>query len=440
MDITFEAGVASVCITPPVGVDLTGFGGRPSGCTGIHDDLYAKALVLTDGSQKVALVTSDLLSLDFDIVADLRERVAQKLDIPAGHILLSSSHTHSGPTTITLRGMGDRDEAYIAVLKRHIVGAIVMADAARQPVRVGYGKGHVQVGINRREWTEKQGTILGRNPAGPVLPEVDVLRFDSADGSPFAVFFSHAAHPVVLGRNNLLISADYPGYTMRFVERNEPVAALFAEGCCGNINADRVGGTFEVARRLGTMLGAEVVRTLEAITTTGDVHLSVATEVVHLPLIDPPPMEEAKRTFDEHQAKVKKLVQEGTDEHSLMVPKAYMAWASDMLDLARRGVKGQTQPFEIQAIALGDVAIVALPGEVFVQYALNIRERSPFPHTLVLGYSNGCIGYVPTAADYPYGGYEVDTAYQLYGTQMIGPESEEIILEGAMRVLNRVKV
>ena len=118
---------------------------------------------------------------------------------------------------------------------------------------------------------------------------------------------------------------------------------------------------------------------------------------------------------------------------------AMLAWAKDMLALTEQGVKGRNQDFEIQIFRIGDTAVVGLPGEVFVQYELQTEEASPFAHTIVLGYTNGCIGYVPTTADYPYGGYEVNSAYKLYGTQMIAPESEGIILEKTIRLLRTLK-
>ena len=431
-------GTTSVCITPPIGLELTGFGGRPSGSIGVHDDLYAKALVFDDSFTKIAWVTTDLLSLGFDIVAEIRSRVEERVGIPPAQVMFSSSHTHSGPATITLRGVGDRDPSYVATLIRQIEGAIFAADASRRPAALGYGRSDVQIGINRRERREST-TVLGRNPGRPVSPWVHVLRVDRKD-APGAALFSHAAHPVVLGGENLFVSADYPGYAMRFVERAEGVTALFANGCCGDINSDPARGTFEDARRLGTILGAEVIKTFERVEGRGDLRIRARTETVELPLIDPPPPEEAERALHEHRRALDDQVASGAPPHQTRIPRELIRWAEDMLDLSKRGVTGATQAFEIQGFAFGDeIAVVGLPGEMLVQYALNIERDSPFEHTFVVGYTNGCIGYVPPAADYPDGGYEVDYAYRLYGTQMIAPESERIILEGATRVLERLR-
>ena len=147
----FKAGVAVANITPPVGVDMTGFGGRPSGAIGIHDDLFAKVLELDDGNRKLVILTSDLLSLDFDLVSRLRELIKERLHIPPESVMLSSSHTHSGPATISLRGLGKRDENYVDVLVSKIVGATVEAESKLSEAKLGYGRGNVQVGVNRRQ-------------------------------------------------------------------------------------------------------------------------------------------------------------------------------------------------------------------------------------------------------------------------------------------------
>ncbi len=129
-----KAGVAVANITPPVGVDMTGFGGRPSGAIGIHDDIFAKVLVLDDGNQQLVIVTSDLLSLDFDLVQRIRELIEANIGIPPENVMLNSSHTHSGPATITLRGLGERDEDYVDVLVKKIAGAT--QEAYHSPLKV----------------------------------------------------------------------------------------------------------------------------------------------------------------------------------------------------------------------------------------------------------------------------------------------------------------
>jgi len=229
-----NAGVAVVNITPPVGVDMTGFG-RSSPAVGIHDELYARALVLSNEDTTLALITSDLLALDFDIIQRLREQIQEQWQIPPEQVMINSSHTHSGPATITTP-LGKLEPNYIEVLIKKMVGAVQMAYQKQEPAHMDWGRQQVQVGINRREKRDDGKMVLGVNPEGPVADYVDVLRVGSAaSGQPMGILFSHAAHPVAVG--GLQFSADYPGYAVRVIEQIEPGIAMFAQGCCGNINA-----------------------------------------------------------------------------------------------------------------------------------------------------------------------------------------------------------
>jgi len=355
-----------------------------------------------------------------------------------GSVMISCSHTHSGPATRGLRSIGRPDEAYLDVAARKIIGAVAMACRDLAPSRLGFGRGDVLVGINRRMRGSDGRTTLGRNPGGPVAPWVDVIRVDREDGSPYAVLSSHTAHPVVLAGNNLLVSADYPGYAMRFVERNEPVISMFAQGCCGNVNSDPVGGTFEDAKRLGTILGAEIVRTFESIRTVPDISIDVSSALLKLPLMELPPREELLREAERYRAALRRY--EGDPERLRRSAEAsFVEWAEDALALLDDPSRPTSVDFPVQAIRMGDGVIVGLPGEVFVEYALRISSRSPFNPTIVLGYTNGCIGYVPTEEAYGEGGYEVDTAYKFYGVQMISPESERIIISGVEDLLSDMR-
>jgi neutral ceramidase len=119
----------------------------------------------------------------------------------------------------------------------------------------------------------------------------------------------------------------------------------------------------------------------------------------------------------------------------LSVARAMVDWAEDVLDWAREGGGPRSAPFEVQVFRLGEAALIAMSGEVFMAYSDNLRARSPFPHTLALGYSNGCVGYVPTAAAYPEGGYEVATAYRYYDTLMLDPGCERRILDATEDIM-----
>ena len=440
--MALRAGVQEIDITPPVGIGMTGFGGRPSVSVGIHDPLFAKCLVLENGGVRAGIVTTDLLSLDLDLVQKIRDEAERDPGIPADNLMLSSSHTHSGPATITLRGLDGRDGAYDEELVAKIVGGLRAASATTFAACVGSFREPARVGINRREQAADGSMRLGRNPGGPLAPYVDALRVDAVGAGPRAVLFLHAAHPVTLGGSNVLISADFPGYAMRTVKRimGDQVAALFAQGCCGNINSDRVGGRFEDAASLGVQLAGKVVKAAEQIEeTTPDPVVRCARKTVPLRLEDPPSVAEAEQTLADYRARAEEAEAEGKPTNITRLLHGYVEWAELVLAAAREGPAERTVDFEVQVIAVGDTALVALSGEVFVDLALEIDKRSPFGHTFVLAYTNGCIGYIPTPDAYPEGGYEVTDAIKIYGTLMWRPEAAGRIVEAVVELLEAVK-
>jgi Neutral/alkaline non-lysosomal ceramidase, N-terminal len=437
MSSTLLAGVAETVITPPLGIDLTGFGGRPGPATGVHSDLYARALVLELGDERLAMVSLDILGLDLDLVRRTRGLIAEATGIPGERVLLNSSHTHSGPAVETLRGLGERDEPYAGLLCRLIAGTVQRAAASLGEARLAWGEAHAPIGINRRRRLADGRMAIAENPAGPYDPRVYVLRCDRADGRPLALGFAHACHPVILGAQNTLFSAEFPGEAVTTMRRCRvggvhDAVPFFLQGCCGDVNP-AIRGDGEAVRRTGTILGAAAAVAAESAQPLTVDRLDARSVTLDLRLQDPPPLAEAEATLAaerERAADMERRHAEGAaNRGQLSVARAMVTWAEEVLAWSREGNIARTAPFEIQCFRLGDAVLVAMSGEVFMAYSDNLRTRSPFPHTLVLGYSNGCVGYVPTAAAYPEGGYEVATAYRYYDTLMLHPECEGRILD-----------
>ena len=427
------AGAASVVITPPVGLDLCGFGGRPGPSEAVHDDLHAKALYLGpaegDG-QQVIIITCDLIGLDRESVREIRQAIAAQTGVPAGSIMIGCSHTHSGPATPCIASLGKVDAAYMAVLKRSIVGAAKMAYDGRQPAALGSLREPISVGINRREMRE-QGMTIGRNERGLTAPWVDVVAVDTMAGQPLARFFVHAAHAVTLSGQD--ITADWPGYAQSIVERiyGEGCVAMFGQGCCGNINSDPR-GTYEVAEAQGRAMAGAVVKAAEYATKEPEVAIACGSVDLALPCFDPPSVAEA-------QAQLEALKQTAANRPERnygldMMGAGDVAWAERILALAQAGATNLTRAYEVQAIRLGDFVLVGLPGEVFVEYALQIDEGAAYRQTATMAYANDNVGYVPTAAAYEEGGYEVTHAIRFYGDTMLRPEGERMIVAAALEL------
>ena len=431
------AGVAEVNITPPIGISLCGFGGRKGPSESIHDDLYARALVLDDGGARLGIVTADVISFAPDLVDRMRELAGDAAGIPEGHLTLNGSHTHSGPAVMAFRSMGDRDPAYEDVLCRKVAGALKMATNGLAPALLSVGRAPVRIGYNRREKRDGR-MVLGHNPGGPEAPWVDVLRIDGTDGAPLGLFYTIASHPVSL--NQLAVSADYPGVAAQFIRRNFGGAVpIFAQGCCGDINCSPKDNTFETTRRLGTTLGCAAVAAAVQAEPLEGCTLAARCRSIDLPLSHPT-VEAGERALEEQRVRFEGAKRDGKAT-SYQLRHQYggqVAWSEDYLRAAQEG-EGRAQPFEVQTIRIGDLALVAYPGEMFVDYQLTMDRESPFARTFTLGYSNGCIGYVPTADAYSEGGYEINSAYRYYGTLMIKSDCEGMIKQTTLEMLEELK-
>jgi len=423
-----SAGTARAIINPPIGTDLCGYAGRIPGCTGVHDDLHAKALILDDGRTRAAIVSLDLVGLSGAQVARIRDDASARTRIPGANILVGCSHTHAGPATEPIRACGNPNDDYVRELLVKVAETVEAATKEMRPVKFGFGRSESDVAINRRYRAPSGEVQIGVNQGGLTDPEVFVWQFVGGDGKTVATIFNYACHAVTMGGDNRLVSADWPGPAQRIVEEEIGGQAMFLQGCCGNINpADR--GAFDAVERNGRKIAESVLSALKNPTSVQNPRLSISSETVSLPLEPPMSLQEAEQVVRENLEKLEK-----TDERQLWevhIAQAYHDWAK--LIISRGGKALEGMPFEIQRFSLDDAHIVGLPGEVFVEYALNLKKMRP--NTFVAGYANGNVGYVPTASAFPDGGYEVDLAYKLYAEQKLAPEVEKIIVATAARLL-----
>lgn len=468
-----QAGVAAVNITPPVGNYLQGYTrGKPS--LGIHRDIYAKALVFDDGSTKAAVVTTDLIGLEQSHVRAMREEVARWTDIPPEHVLINSSHSHGGPT---VQGLGTDawgslwgnppDPDYGRELTKKVGGLVAMANRLRRPIALGYGVGAATFNINRRLPTP-QGTILAPNPNGAIDHRVKVLKIvdlaayehhgpERPPAPPLAAFFSFTCHPTIMAMANLEVSPDYPGVAQAFVEQaygGGPTSGyglpdgfgtvgLFAQGCCGDIRPNLTGpdgsqfrpGTKQDAHRLGRILGAEVVKICEETTVrVGEGIIRVASTRVTLPYQRLPSPEQ----LDEIVATGGQVRHEG---HLDTAGNQFgdVTWAKIVLEKMMTQPRPHSIEAEVQAIRIGDLCIVGLPGEAFAEIGFQIEETIQGP-SFVLGYSNGNVGYLCTQASFEGGGYEPAMSWMLYNHPApFDPTNEHRLVEAGRAVAAQVR-
>jgi hypothetical protein len=259
-----KVGVAERVITPPVGVPLGGYAGRPGPSVGVHDDLHARALVLEAGGERAALVSLELLYPTPELVKALREEAEGKAGVPADSVLVAAVHTHSGPSVFGLDPCLERSylDEYWSLLPSLVASVVVEAAGRLAEAGIRFGRGRLD------GWT-----VNRRRPGlGPLDNEVGALLLEGV-GGPVAAVVNFACHAVVLGHNNLLISADYPGAVSRAVKRLLGATALFLTGACGDVNPltpgtslervyDRSVGTFADVEEMGTAVACEAVKSL----------------------------------------------------------------------------------------------------------------------------------------------------------------------------------
>lgn len=411
-----RAGVGRATITPAIGAWLVGFAGRADGAQAIRDELLATALVLDDGETCIALLSCDMISIHPQLIAETRALVEEQTGIPRDNLMICCTHTHSGPPGYAAERSRPVDRANAAYLPFRLAGAVRLAHDHLAPARLAHAGGEATIGINRREVIGPGRTILGENPEGPVDRSVGVLRVDDANGLPLALVVNYACHPVILGPRSLVISADFVGQTRHVVETVTGVPMLYVQGACGDINPlEGVRQDDTNVVRFGTILAGEVVRVWATTQPqTDDVRLAAFRTEVELPVAELP-----NQANDGNWGIAERLDQE-------------FPWAVEMGEHGAR--------MEVQALAIGDLAIVSNASEPFVETGLATKAASPFAHTFFAGFTNGCVGYVPTAHAYPHGGYEVLEAYVGYRLPApIAAEAEQIAVRTAVDALEQVR-
>lgn len=423
-----RVGFSRVCISPPIGAPLAGFAARKGVSQGIHDDLFARCLVLSDEKASVALVSVDLLALPNEFVKRVRGAIQRRTGINASAVMIASTHTHAGPVTITTFFNPEEsvDSAYMDSLAAAIEESVANAWAARFASKIGVGGVRVEgVGVNRRSADQR-----------PIDEQVGIIKIDDLQGVTRAILINYSCHPTVLGPDNLLVTGDFPNFAVEQIEKGigPDGFAMFVNGTQGNISMGHSselsaigvitpGRTFERAAELGNLLADATLAELPNIITSDSPVLASLTEPVKLPLKKYPPLEQAIESLKDADEELARLTAEGAPLERIMPAKTKRLYASITNFYAREALalpEGYL-PIEIQGIRVNGAAFVAIPGEVFVEIGLRLKRESQYP-MFVVGIANGYIGYVPTREAYAVGGYEVVSS-------KCQPEAADLLVE-----------
>jgi len=386
----FIAGAAKRDVTPEVGVQLGGYFNRTLPSIGVHDKLFSRAVYLSDDEEQIMIIGNDQLCLSNVVTEgyldEIRRNIEAKTRIKQDNIIIFSTHTHGAPDSLGIFGYSEKNKKYFQRLQSEIVEVAIEAYLKRKEAKIFWAKGSSKIGINRR------------NPiSGPTDEELVTIKISSIYNNTVALLINYACHGVVLGPDNLLITADWIGYLENNLEKKYETTTMFLPGASGNINPrtndtlekirngkdvyDRTGGTFEEMERFGTIAVEDVQKIL-----------SKATQI-----------QEPKIENKVERVKVK--IENKT--------------ISNMI--------GKNEVItRVSATRVGNIVIVGLPGEAFVEYGLKLKSFTRYV-VVPLTLANDYIGYLPTEEAFREGGYEPSVSVGLEGTKDIISAAEKLV-------------
>ncbi|EPR66580.1 Alkaline ceramidase domain protein [Cyclobacterium qasimii M12-11B] len=450
-DKEFRAGAALSVITPKIGTSING--NFQEGFTqNIHDDTHARGLVLDDGQTKIAIVTLDLCMVYRETLDKAKKRAAEYTDIPVENMLISAIHTHSGGTACAVFG-STPDPDYLVFLEERAADAIIRANNNLEPAKIGWGVGHEPSEVFNRRWKMKDGITFTNpfggedkvrmnpgfenpdlvGPAGPIDSEVPIVSVQSIDGVPIAILANYSLH-YVGGTKSGDISADYFGMFANSIgqmigadHKNPGFVGIMTNGTSGDINNINFGGTapkkmqpYEKMEIVANTVAAEAYKVYQDITYHDWVPLASAQTEVRLG-VRKPDAAELKRA--------KKILAEVEGEKLLNRDELYARETVFLNDYPDK------KDLILQAFQIGDLAITAVPCEVFVEIGLEIKEKSPFGQTFSISLANGYNGYLPTPQHHEWGGYETWRARSSY----LEVNASNVITSNLLGLLDQLK-
>ncbi len=431
-----QAGAGQVDITPPLGACLSG-SLTPRYADDVSYPLYAKAIVLDDGDTQIAYVQNDLILLTRDQFDVAKARAAELTGIAAENIMMSCTHTHYGPATYGMFKVPE-EPGYVDWAVNKIGDSVKIAQNRLQPAVIGHTSGSCPEETHNRRWWMTNGQVQMNPPGGPDLvrpsagtdPEVALLVVETPDGHPIAAVCNYSLHYV--GGASLAISADYFGAFSEALQRmaGSQFVAIMANGCCGDINNQNRANpsTFErpyadyQVDRVGNALAAEAWKVWSQLDGR-QADVTVASSVDY-------PVWRRRTAAEEAQREVAGGV--------LAVDQVTQKWPDYADEFAKERERMDTLPLDIetqiQALRVGDMAMVGLPGEFFVEYGLDIKRQSPLARTMTIELANDWIGYVPTDRGLDEGSYET----WLASTSRVASGSEKLFIDSALKCLAQV--
>lgn len=446
----FKAAAAAVDITPEhFPMNMPG-GFSANLAEKAHDPFHSRALVLADGETTVAMVVVDNLGAGPEVLDEAKKRASEKTGIPMANMMISSTHTHSGPSLNT------RSEAGAKYYEKFVAGvadSITQAHGALKPAAMGAAAAPLAEEVFNRRWYVKDDKMpknpFGRfdrvktnpgtspevieRPAGPTDPDITILSIQDAKRKPLALYANYSLHYVGAAPKGQM-SADYFGEFARLmpsrIKGNEELVAMMSNGTSGDINNIPFGVTrpprepYEQIRIVAQKAADTAWNAWRKIDKhEADVRLGMVQREVTL---------KYRKPSSQDVAEAKAVLAIKNKDAIAQLPRLAQNYARSTVSAAER--PEETVTVQIQALRIGDLAVCAIPFEVFVEIGLDLKKRSPFPQTMVVGLANGRHGYLPTLEQHSLGGYET-----WIGTCRVQEDTSVILTEHLLEMLAELK-
>jgi neutral ceramidase len=378
-----RASAVKVDITPQSSQWLSGYQARQS--TGVLDSIYHRVVALDAGGTPFYLIASDLCLFSPTLYDSVTRDLQKEIGIDPKHVLWSVTHSHATPEigppdmykTLLGRSDHDWDREYTGRTARALIDAVRSARDKLEPAQIAFGSGVAMANINRRAKDVDGRVSIGLNPDGPVDRQFNLIRLTRQDGSLIALVANYAMHGTVMNGDNLSISGDGPGTVTAYLEEKLGGTVLYVNGAAGNIAP--IYSVYPNARaghlsQFRVLLGDRILAAFKSMGPgTADVTIRHAEKTIDTPR------------------------------------KEGLAWPEELGAYGRTDTRPLVR-LPIRFVRINDTAIWSAPVEMFCEIAMHVREQSPFSHTMYFGYTNGWLGYLPTARGFEEGGYEPRTS------------------------------
>lgn len=449
----FRAGAATSNITPPLGQMIVG-NWVPIPATNIHDELHARCVVLDDGSNKIAIVLCDNVGIPREVFDEAKDQIHAATDIPKSHLLMAANHTHSATTARGASKVVRDDElnAYQKFLANRISDGVRRAINHLEPAKIGWGSAKEESEVFNRRWyttdpnqlknpfggvdkvrmnpSRGSGSLV--KPAGPIDPEISFVSVQSVDGRPIALLANYSLH-YVGGVKSGDVSADYFGYFAKFIKQKMgasqqtiPFVGIMSNGTSGdinNINFREKSGRREFYEKMQEVAKKVASKVFEA---HGSVKfhdwVPVAAAATELTLKVRKPTPKMLNYFDSIKSKIE------SDPKGHRREKIYASRVQDL----KNGPDSIIVP--LQVLKIGDLAISAIPFEVFAEIGLELKQETPFEKSFTIELANGSFGYLPTPEQHKLGGYET-----WMGTNNVEYEASREITDSLLKLQKQLK-